>query len=92
MFAALGDVEIGLQSVGPAEGRLWTIQSSGVTKGPFDGTFQIIDRTLGKSRLIIDAKGTVSVDVLQIMGGADYRGTFSDDVSAFAGGIRRNNR
>jgi hypothetical protein len=69
-------VEIGLQSSGPGEGRLWTLQSSGITKGPFDGTFQIVDRTLGKSRLIIDAEGMVSVDVLQIMGGADIAEPF----------------
>jgi hypothetical protein len=71
----LGDVEIGLRS-NDTGGRLWTLQSSGITNGPFDGTFQIIDRTLGQSRLMIDAKGTVSVNVLKILGGADIAEPF----------------
>lgn len=70
-----GDVEIGLRS-SDAPGRLWTVQSSGGEVPTLAGTFQIIDRTLGKSRLTIDAKGTVSVGVLQITGGADVAEPF----------------
>jgi hypothetical protein len=71
-----GDVEIGLQSSdGP--GRLWTVQSSGGEVPSLAGTFQIIDRTLGKSRLTIDDKGMVSVGVLQITGGADVAEPFA---------------
>src|SRR5215475_3042797 len=70
-----GDVEVGLQS-NDEGGRLWTLQSSGVTKGPLDATFQIIDRTANLSRLQIDGTGTVTVGVLRITGGADLAEPF----------------
>jgi hypothetical protein len=58
-------------------GRLWTIQSSsGSAPAPLNGTFQIIDRTAGKARLIVDNTGTVSVGVLQITGGSDVAEPF----------------
>jgi hypothetical protein len=57
--AGLGDVEIGLKSK-DVGGRLWTIQSSGTAGNPSDGTFQIIDRSAGASRLRIDSGGAVS--------------------------------
>jgi hypothetical protein len=64
-----GDVELGLKSSDP-NGRLWTAQSSGDAVPGLSGTFQIIDRTAEKARLIIDAAGTVSVGVLRITGGS----------------------
>jgi hypothetical protein len=71
-----GDVEIGLKST--TAGKLWTIQSSsGQSQDPSkNATFQVIDRTLGKSRLTIDANGTVIVPVLQIQGGSDVAEPF----------------
>jgi hypothetical protein len=69
-----GDVELGLQS--DTGGRLWTMQSTGSSGGPLDGTFQIVDRTAQQARLVIDAGGTVSVNVLRITGGADLAEPF----------------
>lgn len=73
-----GDAEIGLMS--QDQGRLWTIQSSsGIYTGdlaPLNDTFQIIDRTAGKARLIIDNAGKVSVGVLTITGGSDVAEPF----------------
>jgi hypothetical protein len=73
-----GDVEIGLMS--QDQGRLWTIQSSGGTYtghlAALNGTFQIIDRTVGKARLIIDNDGIVSVGTLRITGGSDVAEPF----------------
>jgi hypothetical protein len=71
-----GDVELGLLSKDNG-GRLWTLQSSGVTGGPLDATFQVIDRTAGLSRLLIDSAGVVSVGVLRITGGADLAEPFA---------------
>jgi hypothetical protein len=75
-----GDVEFGLMSKDTG-GRLWTIQSSGVVaSGPnvaLNGSFQIIDRTAGVSRMQIDpGTGVVSVGVLRITGGADLAEPF----------------
>jgi hypothetical protein len=70
-----GDVEIGLKSR-DSGGRLWTLQSSGVTGASLDSTFQIIDRTAGLSRLAIDSFGMVTVNVLRITGGADIAEPF----------------
>ena len=53
-----GDVEIGLKSTDPG-GHLWTLQSSGTIGNPLDATFQVVDRTLGVSRLRIDSAGTI---------------------------------
>jgi hypothetical protein len=76
-----GDVELGLMSK-DSGGRLWTIQSSGVvssgTNVPLNGSFQIIDRTAGVSRMQIDpATGMVSVGILRITGGADLAEPFA---------------
>jgi hypothetical protein len=54
-----GDTEISVESI--QSGERWTIQSSGTnTPGKF-GTFQIIDRTAGASRLLIDTNGNVGI-------------------------------
>jgi len=55
-----GDVEIGLKSA-DADSRLWTIQSSGNGTPGREGTFQIIDRTVGLSRLLINDAGLVGI-------------------------------
>lgn len=70
-----GDVQIALKS--SDGGRTWTVQSSGKEIPTLAGTFQIIDRTQNKARLIIDANGVVSVSSLQITGGADLAEPFS---------------
>ncbi len=58
--ASAGDAEISVQSTDPV-GRRWTLQSSGGgTLGLF-GTFQVIDRTAGASRLLIDTNGNVGI-------------------------------
>jgi hypothetical protein len=82
-----GDVEIGLQSEDQG-GRLWTIQSSGIgTSTPeLNATFQVIDRTAGKARIIVDSAGTVSVGVLKIMGGSDVAEPFPMTDTAMPGG------
>ena len=51
-----GDVEIGIKST-DANGHLWTLQSSAGTSG----SFQIIDRTLAVSRLVIATNGNVGI-------------------------------
>jgi hypothetical protein len=53
-----GDQEISIQSV-DVSGRRWTIQSTGA--GVNVGKFQIIDRTAGLSRLLIDSTGKVTI-------------------------------
>jgi hypothetical protein len=71
-----GDVELALRSTDANVGRIWTMQSSGAKSGTLAGTFQIVDRTIGKSRLRIDAAGTVGVNVLEIDGGSDLSEPF----------------
>jgi hypothetical protein len=58
--ADAADAEIGLRST-DAGGRLWTLQSSAVSGGAVDGTFQIIDRTAGASRMTINTDGEVGI-------------------------------
>ena len=55
-----GDVEIGLKST-DLNGRLWTIQSSGNGTPGRERTFQIIDRTVSASRLLINDAGLIGV-------------------------------
>ncbi|HEY3268456.1 MAG TPA: tail fiber domain-containing protein [Armatimonadota bacterium] len=55
-----GDTEFGLRST-DANGRLWTFQSSGVTGAATDATFQIVDRTVSASRLLIDTAGNIGI-------------------------------
>jgi len=52
-----GDTEIGIKST-DAGGHLWTLQSSSATSG---ASFQVIDRTLGGSRLFINTNGNVGI-------------------------------
>ena len=55
------DCEIGIRSM-TTNGRLWTLQSSsGTADGQLASSFQIIDRTVGSSRILIDAAGRVGV-------------------------------
>jgi len=69
------DTEISVQST-DSFGRRWTLQSSGA--GSFVGTFQIIDRTQGASRLLIDRNGNVGIGIalptnnLHVIGGATF--------------------
>ena len=84
-----GSVELGLAS-NDNGGRLWTIQSSGVTGGALDATFQVIDRSIGDgvARLVIDKNGTTSVNVLRITGGADLAEPFqSSDAQMVPGAV-----
>ncbi|HSU53172.1 MAG TPA: tail fiber domain-containing protein [Candidatus Dormibacteraeota bacterium] len=55
------DVELGLKSTDTGS-HLWTLQSSSITGNPaLDGSFQIIDRTSGGSRLLIGTNGHVGI-------------------------------
>jgi len=76
-----GDAEIGI--VGGDGGRRWTLQSSsGVSSFPLEGTFQIIDRTAGASRLTINPAGMVGIGTtdplrtLTVGGDAEAFGNF----------------
>ncbi len=56
-----GDTEIGIKST-DANGHLWTLQSSAVAgSASTDASFQIIDRTLGSTRLFIGTNGFVGI-------------------------------
>lgn len=58
------DTQIGITG-GPA-GRSWTLQSSASTYGAgsqLNGSFQIIDRTVGAARMLIDGNGNVGIGV-----------------------------
>jgi hypothetical protein len=56
-----GDAQISVQS-GDAGGHRWALQSSGVTGNiALDASFQVIDRTLSKSRLYIGTNGSVGI-------------------------------
>ncbi len=54
-----GDTEIGI--VGGDGGRRWTLQSSAGGDVFLAGTFQIIDRTAGAARMLIDPMGNVGI-------------------------------
>ena len=55
------DCEVSIES-GDVGGHRWTLQSSAPTGGAhLASSFQIIDRTLGASRLLIDAGGNVGI-------------------------------
>jgi len=55
------DVELGLKSTDTG-GRLWTLQSSSVSgSAALDASFQIIDRSGGGLRLIINTNGNVGI-------------------------------
>ncbi len=58
-----GDTEIGIKST-DANGHLWSLQSSGMTNSNsnLNGSFQIIDRTAGASRLMITTNGSMLVN------------------------------
>ncbi len=59
--ASDGDTEIGIRS-NSANGKLWTLQSStGIASGQLASSFQIVDRTVGVSRVLIDANGRVGI-------------------------------
>jgi len=53
-----GDMQMGISS-SDANAHVWTLQSSG--SGSLVGTFQIIDRTVGASRLLVDTSGNVGI-------------------------------
>lgn len=78
---ANGDTEIGI--VGGDGGRRWTLQSSAGGEEFLSGTFQIIDRTAGAARMLIDSSGKVGIgttdpfSMLSVAGGADVSGDFS---------------
>lgn len=75
---ATGDTEIGI--VGGNGGRRWTLQSSAGGAVNLSGTFQIIDRTAGAFRLLIDPTGNVGIGTstpnskLSVAGGGDFTG------------------
>jgi hypothetical protein len=88
--AAGGDCEISVQSADAGAHR-WTIQSSGTNTAGLAGTFQIIDRTAGASRLLIDTSGKAGVNAnnLFVTGGGDnlriVRGTVNSDGTIASG-------
>jgi hypothetical protein len=58
------DVQIAATSTSSG-GRTWSVQSSAGTYGPgsqFNGAFQIIDRTAGAARMLIDSSGNVGIN------------------------------
>jgi hypothetical protein len=76
-----GDVEIGIKST-DTNGHLWTIQSSAITGSTNrDASFQIIDRTLDASRLLIGTNGLLGIGTtapaarLHVDGGTDAQPT-----------------
>jgi hypothetical protein len=74
-----GDVQIGVQSTDTG-GHLWTIQSSAVSGGVNDASFQIIDRTPNIARLLIQTNGNVGLGTaptnkLHVAGGISANGT-----------------
>jgi hypothetical protein len=79
---AAGDVEIGLKST-DLDGRLWTIQSSGNGTPGREQTFQIIDRTAGASRLLINPIGNIGIGTANPATALDVNGvvTASSDVT-----------
>jgi trimeric autotransporter adhesin len=74
------DCEVSLES-GDAGSHRWTVQSSGSSFLP--GTFQIIDRTLPASRLLIDTNGNVGLgtalpsETLHVVGNILATGTIT---------------
>ncbi|MCX5691629.1 MAG: hypothetical protein NTV94_17865, partial [Planctomycetota bacterium] len=59
-----GDTQIGLTGNGPLGARTWTIQSSSSNNTPATGlnnSFQIIDRTAGIGRLLINPAGNIGI-------------------------------
>lgn len=88
----LGDTEIGIKS-DSTNGRLWTLQSSdGGPAGQTPGTFQIIDRTLGFSRMTIDTGGHVGIGTtapeqpLHVIGDVRIDSPNNNDVFLWFGG------
>jgi hypothetical protein len=65
-----GDLELGLMST-DVNGRLWTLQSTAGSSlfpdplAPWEGCFQIIDRTAGASRLSILTSGRVGLGTIE---------------------------
>jgi hypothetical protein len=58
------DTQVGITSTSLG-GRTWSLQSSAGTYGPgspFNGSFQLIDRTLGVARVLIDTNGNMGVN------------------------------
>jgi hypothetical protein len=85
-----GDTEIGIKSTDPG-GHLWTLQSSGTNSSAnLDASFQIIDRTLVRSRFYIGTNGNVGIGKTSPATALDVTGTvtanaFSGDGSGLTG-------
>jgi hypothetical protein len=81
-----GDVQFSIGS-NDLNGKTWALQSSGFQDPgkKVAGTFQIIDKSNGKSRFWIDPDGTANVAVLRINGGADLAERFQGIAGLRAG-------
>ncbi len=92
-----GDTQIALTGgpaveVGAGPARTWTIQSSSVNnpvQTQVTGSFQIIDRTIGVSRLLIDTNGNVGIGTttpsqrLTVAGNMNVTGTLAKAGGSF---------
>jgi hypothetical protein len=57
LFSSASSTQVAIRSTS-AGGRVWTLQSSnGAASGSLAGSFQIVDRTAAKARVLIDAAG-----------------------------------
>ncbi|HSB64438.1 MAG TPA: tail fiber domain-containing protein, partial [Thermoanaerobaculia bacterium] len=66
--SSAGDTQVGLRS-DTTGGRVWTLQSSnGQAGGTSAGSFQIVDRTSGQSRLAITSAGQVAINATDPLG------------------------
>lgn len=66
--SSAGDTQLGLRSA-TTGGRVWTLQSSnGQAGGTLAGSFQIVDRTSGLSRLAITSGGLVGINTTDPLG------------------------
>lgn len=83
-----GNLEIGLQST-DLGGRLWSLQSTrtlaGPLRAPWEGCFQIIDRTAGTPRLSILDNGNVGLGT--ITPGAKLHAVNDGGVGVFSGNL-----
>ncbi len=73
VVSASGDAEISVQS-GDVGGHRWTLQAS-ATNSALASSFQIVDRTKGASRVLIDTNGNVGIGTTTPQSALQVNGT-----------------